>query len=503
MNIQLPSNWAHTAQTFAVASIIVAFVSLIPKIEHRLRLSKIPKLVALTDGLPEHTFFAQYATKLYRQGYEKFKDSIYRVLITGELECILLPTKFLPELRKKPDDVLDIMSGAHKLFEVKYTKHKALDLNMIHCIKANLTPALGRLNHDITEEIDIAFEKELPPCKDWTDVNVHDKIANIVAQVSGRMFVGPEVCRKPEYIDHAVNFTTDFNDAVFAVKCCNPWLRPFMTSRLPAMQRFNDRIRRATEFFTPIILSRMKPENKSDDMMQWMLDYTLSTGKSNTMYEHVKRQLDVTFAAIHTTATTVVNCLYTLTSMPEYIAPLQEEIRSVRAAHGGELNAQALQQLVKLDSVLKEIGRMYPVTVTAFQRMVMKPFTLSNGQQIPAGTMIEIPLEALNYDSNVHTNADKFDGFRYYRERQSAKGTEVAQSQFVSANDRDLYFGYGRHACPGRFFAANEIKIIMARLLLDYEFKMPGDQTKRYDQVSYAKFLTPDASKTLLMKRTS
>lgn len=133
----------------------------------------------------------------------------------------------------------------------------------------------------------------------------------------------------------------------------------------------------------------------------------------------------------------------------------------------------------------------------------MKPFTLSNGQQIPAGTMIEIPLEALNYDSNVHTNADKFDGFRYYRERQSAKGTEVAQSQFVSANDRDLYFGYGRHACPGRFFAANEIKIIMARLLLDYEFKMPGDQTKRYDQVSYAKFLKPDASKTLLMKRTS
>lgn len=144
------------------------------------------------------------------------------------------------------------------------------------------------------------------------------------------------------------------------------------------MQRFNDRIRRATEFFTPIILSRMKPENKSDDMMQWMLDYTLSTGKSNTMYEHVKRQLDVTFAAIHTTATTVVNCLYTLTSMPEYIAPLQEEIRSVRAAHGGELNAQALQQLVKLDSVLKEIGRMYPVTVSKSSRFTMTYHILMN-----------------------------------------------------------------------------------------------------------------------------
>ncbi|EUC42253.1 hypothetical protein COCMIDRAFT_104003 [Bipolaris oryzae ATCC 44560] len=70
---------------------------------------------------------------------------------------------------------------------------------------------------------------------------------------------------------------------------------------------------------------------------------------------------------------------------------------------------------------------------------------------------------------------------KYYKERQLAKEIEVAQSQFVYANTRDLYFGYGRHACPGRLFAANEIKIIMVRLLLDYEFKMPGDQTKRYD----------------------
>lgn len=196
------------------------------------------------------------------------------------------------------------------------------------------------------------------------------------------MFVGPEICRNPEYLDHAVNFTTDLNDAVFAIKRCNSWLRPFMESRLPEMKRFNDRIRRATEFFTPIILSRMKPENKSDDMMQWMLDYSMSTGKGNTMHEHVRRQLDVTFAAIHTTTTTVINCLYTLASMPEYIAPLQEEVRSVRAAHGGELSAPALQHLVKLDSVLKEIGRMFPTTVSKSSKFTVTYHTLINPQRL-------------------------------------------------------------------------------------------------------------------------
>jgi len=41
-------------------------------------------------------------------------------------------------------------------------------------------------------------------------------------------------------------------------------------------------------------------------------------------------------------------------------------------------------------------------------------------------------------------------------------------------------FGYGRHACPGRFFAANEIKLILARLLLDYDMSMPEGLVGRY-----------------------
>ena len=34
----------------------------------------------------------------------------------------------------------------------------------------------------------------------------------------------------------------------------------------------------------------------------------------------------------------------------------------------------------------------------------------------------------------------------------------------------------GEHACPGRFFASNEIKIALGILLLEYEFEyVPGD----------------------------
>ena len=64
---------------------------------------------------------------------------------------------------------------------------------------------------------------------------IHENLTNIIAQVSGRIFVGPEICRDPEYLDHAVNFTNERTSAAFAVKNYSSWLRPFNASRLLEM----------------------------------------------------------------------------------------------------------------------------------------------------------------------------------------------------------------------------------------------------------------------------
>ena len=33
-------------------------------------------------------------------------------------------------------------------------------------------------------------------------------------------------------------------------------------------------------------------------------------------------------------------------------------------------------------------------------------------------------------------------------------------------------FGFGPHSCPGRFFAVYEIKIVLAHILQNYDFKL-------------------------------
>ncbi|KAJ7660426.1 hypothetical protein B0H17DRAFT_832480, partial [Mycena rosella] len=41
----------------------------------------------------------------------------------------------------------------------------------------------------------------------------------------------------------------------------------------------------------------------------------------------------------------------------------------------------------------------------------------------------------------------------------------------VSTGTDHLPFGTGKHACPGRFFAATELKAMLAHLVLNYDVK--------------------------------
>lgn len=80
----------------------------------------------------------------------------------------------------------------------------------------------------------------------------------------------------------------------------------------------------------------------------------------------------------------------------------------------------------------------------------------------------------------------EFDALRWYRQRQgeelkgAAKASAESANQMVTVSPTALTFGYGRHACPGRFFAANEIKMILGRAILEYDIKNADGSMERY-----------------------
>lgn len=207
----------------------------------------------------------------------------------------------------------------------------------------------------------------MPPCEDWTEVCINQKLVDVIAKVSGRVFVGPELCQDPEYLDAGSNYTVDLMKAVQAVKQIRPILKPFLAPRTPEVVQLRQREKRATEVLRPIIEERMNGKSKDpnwqepDDMLQWMINRSGGKDSADTITHY---QLGLIFAAIHTTTMTATNILYTLAVTPEYLEPIREEIRNAMADNGGIITSRALQQMEKLDSYMKEVTRFYPPGVS-------------------------------------------------------------------------------------------------------------------------------------------
>lgn len=169
-----------------------------------------------------------------------------------------------------------------------------------------------RLNPTLAEEVDRTLRAEFPSAKDWTEVNVYSKLLRIVAIVSGRIFIGPELCHDEEYIDAAVNYTTDLMKARGAIQYLPPWIRWLMAPRLPQVKRLAEREEQARAFLQPVVAARRKAEReqpgyqKPDDMLQWFIDSLKKFGNREDR-ELAKAQLGLSFAAIHTTTLTTTN----------------------------------------------------------------------------------------------------------------------------------------------------------------------------------------------------
>jgi hypothetical protein len=121
-------------------------------------------------------------------------------------------------------------------------------------------------------------------------------------------------------------------------------------------------------------------------------------------------------------------------------------------------------------------------------RLVLRPFTFSNGVTIPAGAVVSIPVRAVHTDERIFENPNEFDGFRFAKLREN--GAETNGLQMTSTSVQNLSFGVGRHAwwaflrvlhpwyhfsisaiSPGRFFAVNETKVLLSHLIVTYDMK--------------------------------
>lgn len=103
------------------------------------------------------------------------------------------------------------------------------------------------------------------------------------------------------------------------------------------------------------------------------------------------------------------------------------------------------------------------------RRVATEDVTLHDGRRIPKDSMVAISGH-WSWDESFYENPEQFDGYRFLKLSQNPATEQM--SHFVATSPQHLAFGHGKHACPGRFFAANEVKITLAHILLKYDLKL-------------------------------
>ena len=129
-------------------------------------------------------------------------------------------------------------------------------------------------------------------------------------------------------------------------------------------------------------------------------------------------------------------------------------------------------------------------------RKALKDFVFSDGTFIPKGTLIGVATRSVHHDEKFYRNANVFQPFRFAGMHED--DGEDTKGQLVSTTMEYLAFGHGKHAwydappllcdvrlsntcsfdSPGRFFAAIQLKSILAHIVVTYDVKLEDNATR-------------------------
>ncbi|KAF4499445.1 Ent-kaurene oxidase [Fusarium agapanthi] len=353
-----------------------------------------------------------------------------------------------------------------------------------------------RVTGPVSEESALAIRDCLTDSKEWHGVKPQEDLIRVVSRVSSRIFMGEELCRDEEWNRVSSEYTLMVFSYGVAFREYPRWLRPYIHWFLPQCWAIRAKLNEARQCLKPHIDRRnaIKKQALAEgkpcpfyDSLEWF-------EKEYEKHDPAKEQIAVSIVAYHTTSDLLAETLLNLCQYPALLQELREEIVSVLTAEGG-LTKAALYNLKLMDSVIKESQRMRPILLGAFRRVAIADVTLPNDDILKKGDKIIGNMSHM-WDSDTYDNALKFDPYRFVKMRQTG---DDKKAHLVSTSAEHLGFGHGIHACPGRFFAANEIKILLCHMLLKYDWKLPEGYKP---QPTFSGFkLLGDYSSNILVRR--
>ncbi|KAL5338067.1 cytochrome P450 [Aspergillus crustosus] len=421
---------------------------------------------------------------LVHKGYKKYKDIPFRILkVDGDV--IVLPVKYLPQIRLLDHTHISLIDAQSASVCGEYINILLGTSLPSITVGKKMTPALNRLIPRVIDELDHAFAVELPKCEeDWSQINFYFTILRLITRSTSRIIVGDNLCRDEEWLQTITKYSEKLGLTLVCLRPLPLFLRPLAAKLLPSVRYLKKTLEHVKDdIFVPVILARREAEaydrkyQKPDDFIQWMMDTAdndFDREPGNIAYGVMAI---MALAITHTTTMLITQGLYDLMIHPEYLQPLKREIRSTLKSGWANATVRDFTSQRLMDSFLRESQRLNPSSEYNVHRMTKQPIIFTDGFTLPTGTYFVFPSGPLSLDPSFVKKPLIFDGYRWCREQSLMTQTQTRNYQsLVTINETNLHFGYGRDACPGRFFAAHASKALLCRLLIEYDIKLLDDQ---------------------------
>ncbi|KAI0423423.1 cytochrome P450 monooxygenase [Xylaria sp. FL1042] len=426
--------------------------------------------------------FRQSAKTILQDARKRYPNQPYR-MTTDYGEVVMLQSESFDEIRNNPHLSFTGTVPQERICEVPgFEPLAALGENgtLVQIIARNqLTKLLNQVTAPLSEEAALAVSLNLGESTDWKEMVMMPPLRDITVRMSSRVFLGEELSRNDDWLHIMSNYTVDVFIAGTTLSAYNKNLRPYIGWLFPECRRIKDYYWRARNLIEPIMKNREnlkraalaegQPEPVFNDALEWLVQ---ESKKQKSGYDVATFQLIISLVATNTTTDLLHLTLVDLIQHPETLQAVRDEIAQVLKADGWKKTS--LYNMKLLDSVIKESQRINPA-FTAMRRSVEGDTKLSDGTLLKKGARVHIDTHRMQ-DPKVYENPEEWKGSRFSDLRAQPGKEHLAQ--LVTTSVDHFGFGHGQHACPGRFFAANELKIALCHLLIKYDWKLvPGTPT--------------------------
>ncbi|MBT6431820.1 MAG: cytochrome P450 [Deltaproteobacteria bacterium] len=410
-----------------------------------------------------HTLeFLKDPTGVMRRGYKE-KGPIFSIDLGMKKAVALIGPDYHKFFFKETDGIFSMRQGYETLMKM-FDKRLFFFAHLTE-YQEQMKVILPLLQHNnrfvdmMVSEVDYFMEHILG---DSGEIDVTDAFGPLVMHVGASAFFGEEFRRKlgSEYFEVFRKFSQGA-DVVLP-----SWLP------LPKFKRSKEAKAKIETMIHELMDERRKNPLEPKDLFQELIESTYYDGKPVPDGLLVSMLLFIPWAAHETTVGQTSWTLIELLQNEDYLERVKGELAEV-IGDTQNYRPDQLKGLKTIDWAIKESERMHPVAYM-YMRGVRDDFYL-DGYEIKQGTMVFAVPDTAHRIPEVFKDPDRYDPLRFAPDR---------------AEDKKPYsligFGGGIHRCSGVNFAKLEMKIIMAKLLQNYNITLldknprakPGQETK-------------------------